>query len=149
MASAGDRATEFASRLLAINEAGALPGVLNEISEAVGHQAGEFQSVAASIQEYQAGLANLEPTARSTHESLAAIYEETAEAVERGDINNERIQYNLEYLTGQEMGLDEARKWISQNKGLFTVADEDNLIGDFTDMWATLRSRYNALSEEQ
>ena len=100
MASAGDRATEFASRLLAINEAGALPGVLNEISEAVGHQAGEFQSVAASIQEYQAGLANLEPTARSTHESLAAIYEETAEAVERGDINNERVQYNLEYLTG-------------------------------------------------
>ena len=47
------------------------------------------------------------------------------------------------------MGLDEARKWISQNKGLFTVADEDNLVGDFTDMWATLRSRYNALSEEQ
>ena len=92
MASAGDQATDFTTRLLAINEAGALPEVLDNISASLSNQRGELQSVSGAIAQYQQDLAGLNPTARSTHESLSGIFDEFEEAVTRGDISNDVVR---------------------------------------------------------
>ena len=122
---------------------------MDNISDALSNQGAQFTTVSEAIAQYQKDIESLQPTARTTHESLASIYEEFEESVKRGDINNDVSRRQMQELIGEVVSLDEARDWVGTHSGFFQMADEDNLTKDLTSAWSALRSQYNAMTEEE
>lgn len=145
----GDRTAEFAARMSALAEVNELGTVLDQVTNAVDDQAISFYTVSDAISDYNAAVDGLVDGA-DTHESMVDIYDEFAESVNKGQINTETAREQMELLIGKVVSLEEAKKWVSENQGLFlTGLDEDAIGQDLTGIFNTLESKYNQLSDEQ
>lgn len=144
----GDRTAEFAARMSALAEVDELGTVLDQVTNAVDDQAISFYTVSDAISDYNAAVDGLVDGA-DTHESMVDIYDEFAESVNKGQINTETAREQMELLIGKIVSLEEAKKWVEENEGLFlTGLDEDAIGQDLTGTFNTLRSKYDQLSEE-
>lgn len=144
----GDRTAEFAARMSALAEVNELGTVLDQVTDAVDDQAISFYTVSDAISDYNAAVDGLVDGA-DTHESMVDIYDEFAESVNKGQINTETAREQMELLIGEIVSLEEAKKWVEENEGLFlTGLDEDAIGQDLTGTFNTLRSKYDQLSEE-
>ena len=94
MEAAGDRAQEYAVDIAAIAQAGGLEDFIQGINELVSSQAGEFQTVSGAIADYQKEIEGLTSGA-DTHETMVSIYDEFAEAVNKGQINTEKAREQM------------------------------------------------------
>ena len=144
----GDRTAEFSARMSALAEVNELGTVLDQVTDAVDDQAISFYTVSDAISDYNAAVDGLVDGA-DTHESMVDIYDEFAESVNKGQINTETAREQMELLIGEIVSLEEAKKWVEENEGLFlTGLDEDAIGQDLTGTFNTLRSKYDQLSEE-
>lgn len=145
----GDRASEFAVRLAALAQVGALPEALDAISKSLETQSDSLQTVSGALQDYETAMEGITDHVQD-HESMVSIYDDFAEAVNKGQINTEEARNQMDLLIGKVVSLDEARQWVKDNKGLFlTGTDEDNVGQDLTGALNTLHSKYNQLSEDK
>ena len=81
---------------------------------------------------------------------MVSIYDEFAEAVNKGQINTEKAREQMQLLIGDVVSLEEAKQWVDDNEGLFLTGTDEEAIGqDLTGVFNTLRSQYNQLAEEE
>lgn len=114
----GDRASEFAVRLAALAQVGALPEALDAISKSLETQSDSLQTVSGALQDYETAMEGITDHVQD-HESMVSIYDDFAEAVNKGQINTEEARNQMDLLIGKVVSLDEARQWVKDNEGLF------------------------------
>ena len=114
----GDRASEFAVRLAALAQVGALPEALDAISKSLETQSDSLQTVSGALQDYETAMEGITDHVQD-HESMVSIYDDFAEAVNKGQINTEEARNQMDLLIGKVVSLDEARQWVKNNEGLF------------------------------
>ena len=145
----GERASEFAVRLAALAQAGALPEALDAISKSLDTQAESLNTVSGALSDYEASMEGVTDHVQD-HESMVSIYDDFAESVNKGQINTEEARNQMELLIGKVVSLKEAKQWVKDNEGLFlTGTDEDNVGQDLTGTLNTLHKKYNELSADK
>lgn len=145
----GDHASEFAARLAALAQAGALPEALDAISQALDTQSNSLHTVSEALSDYETSMEGITDHVQD-HESMVSIYNDFAESVNKGQINTEEARNQMELLIGKVVSLQEAKQWIEDNKGLFlTGTDENNIGQDLTGTFNTLHQKYNELSADK
>ena len=145
----GERASEFAVRLATLAQAGALPEALDAISKSLDTQAESLNTVSGALTEYETSMEGVTDHVQD-HESMVSIYDDFAEAVNKGQINTEEARNQMELLIGKVVSLKEAKQWVKDNEGLFlTGTDEDNVGQDLTGTLNTLHKKYNDLSADK
>ena len=145
----GDHASEFAARLAALAQVGALPEALDAISNSLSKQTDSLNTVSDALSNYETSMEGITDHVQD-HESMVSIYDDFAESVNKGQINTEEARNQMELLIGKVVSLKEAKQWIKDNEGLFlTGTDEDNVGQDLTGTLNTLHKKYNELSADK
>lgn len=145
----GDHASEFAARLAALAQVGALPEALDAISNSLSKQTDSLNTVSDALANYETSMDGITDHVQD-HESMVSIYDDFAESVNKGQINTEEARNQMELLIGKVVSLKEAKQWIKDNEGLFlTGTDEDNVGQDLTGTLNTLHKKYNELSADK
>lgn len=145
----GDHASEFAARLAALAQVGALPEALDAISNSLSKQTDSLNTVSDALANYETSMEGITDHVQD-HESMVSIYDDFAESVNKGQINTEEARKQMELLIGKVVSLKEAKQWIKDNEGLFlTGTDEDNVGQDLTGTLNTLHKKYNELSADK
>ena len=145
----GDHASEFAARLAALAQVGALPEALDAISNSLSKQTDSLNTVSDALANYETSMEGITDHVQD-HESMVSIYDDFAESVNKGQINTEEARNQMELLIGKVVSLKEAKQWIKDNEGLFlTGTDEDNVGQDLTGTFNTLHKKYNELSADK
>lgn len=145
----GDHASEFAARLAALAQVGALPEALDAISNSLSKQTDSLNTVSDALANYETSMDGITDHVQD-HESMVSIYDDFAESVNKGQINTEEARNQMELLIGKVVSLKEAKQWIKDNEGLFlTGTDEDNVGQDLTGTLNTLHKKYNELSTDK
>lgn len=145
----GDHASEFAARLAALAQVGALPEALDAISNSLSKQTDSLNTVSDALSNYETSMEGITDHVQD-HESMVSIYDDFAESVNKGQINTEEARNQMELLIGKVVSLKEAKQWIKDNEGLFlTGTDEDNVGQDLTGTFNTLHKKYNELSADK
>lgn len=145
----GDHASEFAARLAALAQVGALPEALDAISNSLSKQTDSLNTVSDALANYETSMEGITDHVQD-HESMVSIYDDFAESVNKGQINTEEARNQMELLIGKVVSLQEAKQWIKDNEGLFlTGTDEDNVGQDLTGTLNTLHKKYNELSADK
>lgn len=145
----GDHASEFAARLAALAQVGALPEALDAISNSLSKQTDSLNTVSDALANYETSMEGITDHVQD-HESMVSIYDDFAESVNKGQINTEEARNQMELLIGKVVSLKEAKQWIKDNEGLFlTGTDEDNVGQDLTGTLNTLHKKYNELSADK
>lgn len=145
----GDHASEFAARLAALAQVGALPEALDAISNSLSKQTDSLNTVSDALANYETSMDGIADHVQD-HESMVSIYDDFAESVNKGQINTEEARNQMELLIGKVVSLKEAKQWIKDNEGLFlTGTDEDNVGQDLTGTLNTLHKKYNELSADK
>lgn len=145
----GDHASEFAARLAALAQVGALPEALDAISNSLSKQTDSLNTVSDALSNYETSMEGITDHVQD-HESMVSIYDDFAESVNKGQINTEEARKQMELLIGKVVSLKEAKQWVKDNEGLFlTGTDEDNVGQDLTGTFNTLHKKYNELSADK
>lgn len=145
----GDHASEFAARLAALAQVGALPEALDAISNSLSKQTDSLNTVSDALANYETSMEGITDHVQD-HESMVSIYDDFAESVNKGQINTEEARKQMELLIGKVVSLKEAKQWVKDNEGLFlTGTDEDNVGQDLTGTFNTLHKKYNELSADK
>lgn len=145
----GDHASEFAARLAALAQVGALPEALDAISNSLSKQTDSLNTVSDALANYETSMEGITDHVQD-HESMVSIYDDFAESVNKGQINTEEARNQMELLIGKVVSLQEAKQWVKDNEGLFlTGTDEDNVGQDLTGTFNTLHKKYNELSADK
>lgn len=145
----GDHASEFAARLAALAQVGALPEALDAISNSLSKQTDSLNTVSDALANYETSMEGITDHVQD-HESMVSIYDDFAESVNKGQINTEEARNQMELLIGKVVSLKEAKQWVKDNEGLFlTGTDEDNVGQDLTGTLNTLHKKYNELSADK
>ena len=145
----GDHASEFAARLAALAQVGALPEALDAISNSLSKQTDSLNTVSDALANYETSMEGITDHVQD-HESMVSIYDDFAESVNKGQINTEEARKQMELLIGKVVSLQEAKQWVKDNEGLFlTGTDEDNVGQDLTGTLNTLHKKYNELSADK
>lgn len=145
----GDHASEFAARLAALAQVGALPEALDAISNSLSKQTDSLNTVSDALSNYETSMEGITDHVQD-HESMVSIYDDFAESVNKGQINTEEARNQMELLIGKVVSLKEAKQWVKDNEGLFlTGTDEDNVGQDLTGTFNTLHKKYNELSADK
>lgn len=145
----GDHASEFAARLAALAQVGALPEALDAISNSLSKQTDSLNTVSDALANYETSMEGITDHVQD-HESMVSIYDDFAESVNKGQINTEEARNQMELLIGKVVSLQEAKQWVKDNEGLFlTGTDEDNVGQDLTGTLNTLHKKYNELSADK
>lgn len=145
----GDHASEFAARLAALAQVGALPEALDAISNSLSKQTDSLNTVSDALSNYETSMEGITDHVQD-HESMVSIYDDFAESVNKGQINTEEARNQMELLIGKVVSLKEAKQWVKDNEGLFlTGTDEDNVGQDLTGTFNTLHKKYNELSVDK
>lgn len=145
----GDHASEFAARLAALAQVGALPEALDAISNSLSKQTDSLNTVSDALANYETSMDGITDHVQD-HESMVSIYDDFAESVNKGQINTEEARKQMELLIGKVVSLKEAKQWVKDNEGLFlTGTDEDNVGQDLTGTFNTLHKKYNELSADK
>lgn len=145
----GDHASEFAARLAALAQVGALPEALDAISNSLSKQTDSLNTVSDALANYETSMEGITDHVQD-HESMVSIYDDFAESVNKGQINTEEARNQMELLIGKVVSLKEAKQWVKDNEGLFlTGTDEDNVGQDLTGTFNTLHKKYNELSVDK
>lgn len=145
----GDHASEFAARLAALAQVGALPEALDAISHSLSKQTDSLNTVSDALSNYETSMEGITDHVQD-HESMVSIYDDFAESVNKGQINTEEARKQMELLIGKVVSLKEAKQWVKDNEGLFlTGTDEDNVGQDLTGTFNTLHKKYNELSADK
>lgn len=145
----GDHASEFAARLAALAQVGALPEALDAISNSLSKQTDSLNTVSDALSNYETSMEGITDHVQD-HESMVSIYDDFAESVNKGQINTEEARNQMELLIGKVVSLKEAKQWVKDNEGLFlTGTDEDNVGQDLTGTLNTLHKKYNELSADK
>ena len=145
----GDHASEFAARLAALAQVGALPEALDAISNSLSKQTDSLNTVSDALSNYETSMEGITDHVQD-HESMVSIYDDFAESVNKGQINTEEARNQMELLIGKVVSLQEAKQWVKDNEGLFlTGTDEDNVGQDLTGTLNTLHKKYNELSADK
>ena len=149
LASTGDNAAALVLKFEALAKAGALPQALEAVSGILADQGVEFKTVSGAIAEYQKAIEGLTSGA-TEHESMVSIYDEFAKSVNKGQINTEAAREQMDLLIGKVVSLEDAKKWVKDNEGLFITGTDDEKVGqDLTATFNTLHKKYNTLAEDQ
>ena len=145
----GDHASEFAARLAALAQVGALPEALDAISNSLSKQTDSLNTVSDALANYETSMEGITDHVQD-HESMVSVYDDFAESVNKGQINTEEARNQMELLIGKVVSLKEAKQWVKDNEGLFlTGTDEDNVGQDLTGTFNTLHKKYNELSADK
>lgn len=145
----GDHASEFAARLAALAQVGALPEALDAISNSLSKQTDSLNTVSDALANYETSMEGITDHVQD-HESMVSIYDDFAESVNKGQINTEEARKQMELLIGKVVSLKEAKQWVKDNEGFFlTGTDEDNVGQDLTGTFNTLHKKYNELSADK
>ena len=104
----GDHASEFAARLAALAQVGALPEALDAISNSLSKQTDSLNTVSDALANYETSMEGITDHVQD-HESMVSIYDDFAESVNKGQINTEEARKQMELLIGKVVSLQEAK----------------------------------------
>lgn len=145
----GEHAPEIAMTASKMAELGLLPEFLDRSSVLFQEQADSIDAAQSALQKYSSAVENL-ATPQDIHESFVEVFDEFAKSAKGGNINTDKARKQMELLAGRTLDLDEARKWVKENEGLFlTGIDEELGNQDLPAIYNTLHKKYKALSDEQ